>query len=107
MKQSFLPLVALLMAVSFSSFRLPATSKPLTTYYWFQVNSGKGNEIQFDNSEVSFIQASTTPPSGLCSGTATYKCIVGFSDTQVDVNDEQLQPGNHTPAQMGQRRSNL
>jgi len=112
MKKYLVGIIAIVMATSFSAFTtIKAKPEKLPTdYYWFDVNSGQGNDPDLTNSQVSYISFGSSTPQGTCSGAATYNCKVGFNASQVELVEGsiyRLKTGEQTIANPLHKRSSL
>src|SRR5688572_16610551 len=87
MKKYLVGIIAIVLATSFSAFTTikAKPEKTFTDYYWFNVNSGEGNDASLTNTQVSYVGFGSSTPQGSCSGAATYNCKVGFNASQVEL----------------------
>jgi hypothetical protein len=91
MKKYLFVIVAVIFSLGLSAFALKSKDKinteNQTTYYWFQVSTGQGDDATLDNSQVSsYIGSGTSVPGSgyTCSGSG-HNCVVGFIESQVDL----------------------
>ena len=109
MKKYFLGIFAVALVIGISAFSTvkKVQPKPLTTYYWFQVNSMQGDDNTLDNSQVVFLEAGTSIPQGSCSGSG-HNCRVGFTADQVQLVEGSVYEIKNAPQAItivGQTRS--
>lgn len=109
MKKYLIAFTAIVSVVAFSAFvSAKKTGKEKqTTYYFFQVNSGQGNDNMLTNSQVSYLGSGTSIPQGSCDGTG-YNCRVGFTSEQVELVEPgvyQLKTGEQTIATVAHTRN--
>lgn len=98
MSNKFLGVLAIIIAVSASAFTTPKKVEGFTTYKWFLIADGIAVNSAVPQSDATYIDTSTTPPteSG-CSGT-TNQCVSGFLSSQVN-SSNQLKDNNQMPQQ--------
>ena len=109
MKKYSLGIIAVALVIGISAFSTlkKVQPKPLTTYYWFQVNSMQGDDNSLDNSQVVYLEAGTTISQGPCAGSG-HNCRVGFTSDQVQVVEGSVYELKNTPqtiSTVGQTRS--
>lgn len=111
MKKYLLGLVAIVMAIGMSAFNAPKRSvvkgkkKGSWDLYWFKVKPGYGMGSGFDNSMVDYVTASPYVPEYICTEFPwLWKCTIGFELEDVDLDNNQLWPGSHFPAAVGEMR---
>ena len=108
MKKYLLGVFAIALAIGFSAFTTSKvhSAKTSTTFYWFEAAQNTGSQSTFVDADVSYIQASASAPTGICSGTQTYKCVLGFTASQVDLTDPDnpIIVSSQAPAQLGEKR---
>lgn len=85
MKKYVLAILVLAVGIGFSAFTIldKKTEKKQDTYYWFQADPGAGDQSDFIDDEVAYSSGPSTNPPSVCEVSNTYKCIVGFSSSQV------------------------
>ncbi len=85
MKKYVLAILVVVVGIGFSAFSVldKKKEKQQTTYYWFLTDAGSGDQSDFIDDEVAYSSGPSTNPPSVCEVSNTYKCIVGFSSSQV------------------------
>lgn len=85
MKKYVLAILVVVVGTGLSAFTIldKKTEKKQDTYYWFETDPGTGDQSVFLDNDVSFSSGPSTNPPSLCEDAESYKCIVGFSSSQV------------------------
>lgn len=108
MKKYLLAFAAIMLGIVLNSFdsKQADTSKYPTPLYWFQVDSGLGDESELADADVSYLNSfSENPPSGDCTGDPIYNCVVGFLPGDVSTSPSvHLTSGDHGIDGFGEKR---
>lgn len=85
MKKYVLAFLVIAAGVFFSAFTDASEKADLKqdTYYWFVTDAGAGDQSDFLDDEVAYSSGPSTNPPSTCEASETYKCIIGFSSSQV------------------------
>jgi hypothetical protein len=97
MKKYLLGLIAVVLIIGFSAFSIKHTQKQ-TTYYWFETDSGTGDQATYVDADVTFYSGpSASAPTDYCLLSGAHKCIVGFTSSQINTSTLHLNSGSQTP----------
>lgn len=107
MKKYLLGVLAVALAIGFSSFSTFMSKPKATDLYWFQIKNQHSPGTVVPIADATFLQQSTVPPSGSgCSGTQTYDCVAGFGASQVNTSTHQLINNMQIPQDVPSRKPN-
>ena len=97
MKKYLLGLLAVVLIIGFTAF----SNKPIkkqTTYYWFETDPGTGDQMTYQDADVTFNSGpSASAPTDICLASGSHKCIVGFIADDVNTSTLHLKAGDKTP----------
>jgi hypothetical protein len=110
MKKYLLAIIALVLAAGLYSFTDSKNQRPSSqsTYYWYMVDTGLGDEEKYSNDDVTFLDGPLTigdAPNGGCTASTIHKCVVGFSAGQLNTSTHVLNP-DQIPPQTKSTRAN-
>ena len=97
MKKYFLGIIAVLLALVFSSFTGIRKKAAFADMYWFQISNQYTPGYPVDQADATFMLESTVAPIGSACTGSTYDCVAGFNADQVN-NSDQLKDDLEIPA---------
>ena len=87
MKKYIPGIVAIVMVVAASAFKINTKEKEADSYKWFQISGNIMPSAAVPSASATYLGEGETPPSGVGCDGSKYLCVAGFNASQVDASD--------------------